>query len=195
MEEQNLTSRQLQAAATKNKIYQASIELMEKEGYDNIKIEDICKKAEVSIGSFYNYFKSKNDILVEIFKRADDYFKNEVLHNLKCDNSINEIIMFFVYYAKYDEYVGVDTMKQLYGPNNKMFITKGRYMQEVLKNIILKGQEKGQISTDMTADEINNYLFVAARGIAYDWCIHDGTYDLKKFMEKYLERLVPIFKP
>jgi len=194
MEKQKLTNRQIQALTTKNKIYQIAIELMEKVGYENIKIEDICKKAGVSVGSFYNYFKSKDDILIEIFKRADIYFENEVVNKLNSVNSLEQIVKFFTYYAKYNEAVGIDTMKRLYNFNNKMFITKGRYMQTLLQDIITNGQNKGEISHNMTVNEISEYLFIAARGIAYDWCLHDGKYDIKEFMHKYFKHFVIIFK-
>ena len=100
MKNEKLTTRQIQALTTKNKIYKIAIELMEKNGYENIKIEDICKKAKVSVGSFYNYFKSKSDILNEIFKRADNYFESEVIDNLKSINSLDKIIEFFTLLCK-----------------------------------------------------------------------------------------------
>ncbi len=44
-------------------------------GFDKVKIEDIAEKAKVSIGTIYNYFKNKGDILVAI----TDLEVNEVL--------------------------------------------------------------------------------------------------------------------
>jgi AcrR family transcriptional regulator len=58
-----LTKRQIKANETRDRIYQTALELLETQGYETIRIEDICQKAGVSIGSFYNYFSSKNDIL------------------------------------------------------------------------------------------------------------------------------------
>jgi len=54
-------------------------------------------------------------------------------------------------------------------------------MQNSLEDIISKGQSEGEISENMSVDEISKYLFsylfiylfIAARGIAYDWCLHD----------------------
>ena len=194
MKKQKLTNRKMQALTTKNKIYNIAVELLEKSGYENIKIEDICKKAKVSVGSFYNYFESKSDILNEIFKRADDYFEFDVIDNLRSTNHLDRIVEFFTYYANYNEIVGIDAMKQLYKFNNKLFIAEGRYMQNSLEDIISKGQSKGEISKNMTVDEISKYLFIAARGIAYDWCLHDGQYDIKEFMDNYFKQLVIIFK-
>ena len=194
MESERLTSRQIQAINTKNKIYEVSIDLMEKEGFENIKISDICKKAGVSVGSFYNYFQSKNDILIEIFNRADDYFKKVVSKNIKGENSLDQIVDFFTHYGKYNEIVGIDAMKKLYSFNNKMFISKGRYMQALLQEIITKGQEKKEIIKDMTPEEACEYLFISARGVAYDWCLHEGEYNIEEFMHTYFKRFVKLIR-
>ncbi|MBD7912840.1 MULTISPECIES: TetR/AcrR family transcriptional regulator [Clostridium] len=194
MKNQGLTSRQLQAQKTKNKLYKISIELLEKQGYEKLKIEDICKKAGVSVGSFYNYFNSKNDILIEVYKRADNYFENEVKNNLTSTNNLDKIIEFFDYYGKYNDIVGIDIMKQLYNSSNKIFPQKGRLMQVLLKEIILEGQSKNEISSNMTPEEICDYLFISARGLIYDWCLHDGTYNIVEAMHKYISLLITIFK-
>lgn len=194
MKNERYTARQLQAQKTKNKLYKISIELLEKQGYEKLKIEDICKKAGVSVGSFYNYFNSKNDILVEVYKRADNYFKNEVENNIKSVNILDKIVEFFDYYGNYNDLVGIDIMKQLYNSNNKLFPQKGRFMQTLLESLILEGQNKNEISFHMTSEEICNYLFISARGIVYDWCIHNGTYNLKDSMHNYISLLVNIFK-
>lgn len=193
MEQPKLNSRKIQAEVTKNKIYKSSIKLMEQQGFNNIKIEDICKKAGVSIGSFYNYFKSKNDILIEIYIKADEYFEKTVKNQLEGDNFPDKIVSFFEYYAIYNILTGFETVKQLFGPYNKMYITKGRKMQAVLIDIIEKGQESGQLTNEVSPEEMNDYLFVAARGVCYDWCARDGEYDLKDYMSSYFKRLINLF--
>ncbi|BCN31158.1 TetR/AcrR family transcriptional regulator [Anaeromicropila herbilytica] len=194
MKMQKLTSRKLQAEATKNKLYQVAIELLEKEGFEKLKVEDVCKAAGVSIGSFYNYFSSKYDILSEIFIRADQYFEEEVKDSIKEGSTLDKILEYFDYYAKYNQNVGIDIMKQLYTSNNKIFTQKGRYMQELLKQIISDGQETGEISTTSSPEEICEFLFIAARGVAYDWCIHDGEYNIEEYMHQYMMKLIVIFK-
>lgn len=193
MDKNNLNSRQQQAINTKNKLYKIALELIDSKGYDNIKIDDICKKAHVSIGSFYNYFKSKNDILIEIYKRGDDYFRNEVANNLDSIYSADQILEYFRNYAKYNVKSGIDTTKQLYTSHNKLFIAKNRYMQILLQDIIQKGQEKHQLVKDLTPEEITEYLFIAARGVVYNWCLYDGGYDLEKAMVTYMKRIIETF--
>ena len=76
MQNRNMTSRRFQAEETHRKIYNTAFDLMTRKGFDKITIKDISKKAGVSIGTFYHYYKSKNDILREVYQKADDYFRD-----------------------------------------------------------------------------------------------------------------------
>lgn len=192
--EEKLTNRQIQAINTKNKIYNAAVELLENNGYQNIRIEDICKQAGVSVGSFYTHFNSKNDILVEIFKKADDYFREEVSKSLGDKSTFDKIIDYFDFYAKYDESLGIDMAKQLYTFDNKMFITEGRYMQGLLNEIIIDAQKNGYLNLDIPATEITKQLFVVARGVVYDWCLHDGEYNVRETMKNFIKRMLSTYQ-
>lgn len=192
--EEKLTNRQIQAINTKNKIYNAAVELLENTGYQNIRIEDICKQAGVSVGSFYTHFNSKNDILVEIFKRADDYFRSEVAKSLENKSALDKIKDFFDYYAKYNESLGIDMVIQLYNFQNKMFITEDRYMQRLLNEIISETQKKGYLSLDIPSVEITKQLFIVARGVVYDWCLHDGGYNIREAIRNFIKRMLSTFQ-
>ncbi len=194
MSEEKMTKRQIQAIKTKKKIYNISVELMNKKGFNNTTIEEISKKAGVSVGAFYHYYKSKEDIFFDLYQKADEYFENEVTKYLEDENSINQIILYFKYYAKYTEERGLENTSQLYNTKNKLFIAKGRYMKILLQDIISKGQEKNEISKDMTPESLTDYLFIVARGIVYDWCLHNAEYNLTEYMVKFIERFVVVFK-
>ena len=195
MLETKLTNRQMQALTTKNKIYNATFELIKSQGLQNVTVEAICLKAEVSVGSFYNSYKSKNDILMDIYIRADEYFLDTIEKKLKEGSFSDRILLFFDYYAKYNVSNGLDFVKQLYSTENNLFIKSGRPMQAILQNIIEEGQKSGQLSTKMSSVEIVDYLFIAARGICFDWCLHNGEYDLDKFMVDYIGKLITIILP
>lgn len=193
MQKKKLTSRQAQAIKTRNKIYNIAFDLMHKKGFDNITIEDISKKAGVSVGAFYHYFKSKADILFEIYHRADEYFRENVENKLSSENSADQIVEYFRHYAEYTKSVGVEFTKHLYNTANKFFTKKDRYMLIVLQDIIRKGQEKKELTTDMTPEEMTEYLFIAARGIIFDWCLYDGQYDVAEKTVAFFRRLIAIF--
>lgn len=195
MPKARLTQRQIQAQKTKKTIYKAAMQLMNKKGFGNTTIAEISRKANVSVGTFYLYYKSKEDIFFELYHKADVYFKNDVAGQLAGKNPLDQIIIFFTCYARYNRDQGVDAISQLYNTKNKLFISKGRYMHILLEQIIEAGQAGQEIMAQMSPREIADYLFIMARGTVYDWCLHDGDYNLEETMIRHLKRLIPIFNP
>ena len=55
-----------QKANRTERILVAATGLFREHGYDAVRIEDIADLAEVSVGTFYNYFQTKGDVLVSI---------------------------------------------------------------------------------------------------------------------------------
>lgn len=49
-----------------SRIVEAAAGLFRKQGYEGARIEDIAARAEVSVGTIYNYYRNKGDILVAI---------------------------------------------------------------------------------------------------------------------------------
>jgi AcrR family transcriptional regulator len=167
---------------------------MEQKGFDNITIADISEKARVSVGAFYHYFNSKNDILAEIFHRVDEYFSTQVVNSLGKASIPEQIVEYFDHYAKFNLESGVETTQQLFSPKIKFFIKEGRPMLEMLRDLILTGQKKNEIRGDIDAKELVRYLFVMARGVVFEWSLYDGNYDLEAKMHNYLENLVSTIK-
>lgn len=193
MKNDNLTKRQLQAINTKKKIYDVAMELMNTRGFDNTTIEDISKKANVSVGAFYHYYKSKDDIFFELYKIADEYFKSEVSLKLVNKTSSEQIIIYFEHYAKYNQDRGLDAIRQLYNSKNKNFIAQGRYMKILLEEIISDGFNKKELKSTMTTEETADYFLIFARGIIYDWCLHDAEYNLQEKMIHHMSLVNSLF--
>ncbi|MEL7658376.1 MAG: TetR/AcrR family transcriptional regulator C-terminal domain-containing protein, partial [Bacillota bacterium] len=110
------------------------------------------------------------------------------------DNAADKIVEFLMYYAKYINSSGIDFAKKLYNTDNKSFINNDRAMFQIFNTIIKNGQDNDEIIKTMTSEEICNYLFIAARGVVFEWCLHDGKYNLESAMVDYFNRLVTIFK-
>jgi AcrR family transcriptional regulator len=194
MPDKSITKRQEQALETKERIYSAAIDLMDRDGFENITIADISKKAGVSVGAFYHYFTSKNDILAEIFHKADEYFSTQVITGLEKESIPEKIVEYFDHYAKFNLSSGVEMTQQLFNPKIKFFIKKDRPMLIFLEDLIQEGQERKEIRADEDPEELSRFLFVMARGIVFEWSLYDGSYDLEATMHKYIERLVSTLK-
>ena len=61
-----MTNRQSAALKTKQKIVEAGKKLIAEKGFDNVSVEDITRASGVAKGTFYTYFKRKEDIVFEL---------------------------------------------------------------------------------------------------------------------------------
>jgi len=61
--------------STKEKIFNVSIELFSKKGYDNVSIREIAKHVGIKESSIYNHYSKKEDILNTIF----EYYKKNMI--------------------------------------------------------------------------------------------------------------------
>lgn len=195
MGDRQVTKRQEQALETKTRLYNAAIALMERKGFENITIAEISRAAGVSVGAFYHYFKSKNDLLAEIFFRADDYFSTQVAPNLIGKPAPELILEYFDHYAQFNIASGVEMVQQLFNPKIKFFVKEGRPMVLILQDLIRTGQERGEIRMDMSPEEAAWLLLTMARGVVFDWALRDGNYDLRAMMRVCIGRLVSTLTP
>ncbi len=193
MSSKELTSRQKQAIETKSKIFNTGVKLIEKYGFDNITMEKISKESNVSIGAIYHYYNSKNEIVFDIYKKADEYFQTVVNRNLKRKNYQDDIVTFFNFYGKYISERGLNFIKELYVTKNKNFVKEGRYMQELLLELIVSGQKNNDIISNFDPEYIMEYLFVLARGTVFHWCLKEGDFDLQERITEYIKHTSKIF--
>src|SRR5580693_8731173 len=56
--------RQRRSAETRERLFRASLELFAKKGFTETTVEDITNAADVGKGTFFNYFPSKDHILL-----------------------------------------------------------------------------------------------------------------------------------
>jgi len=61
--------RQGRSQATFDAIVEAAAHIVERDGYDRVTTNDIAARAGVSIGSLYQYFPTKEAVLVELIRR------------------------------------------------------------------------------------------------------------------------------
>ncbi|MBP9479694.1 MAG: TetR/AcrR family transcriptional regulator [Sebaldella sp.] len=80
----------------KKNIIEQSRELFKEKGYNETKVEDITKALGISKGSFYTYFKSKEEVLIEILKKlCAEYI--DALNKIYISKSPKEILEDYIF--------------------------------------------------------------------------------------------------
>lgn len=74
----------------------AAREVFLKHGYKKTTVSMIAKKAGVAVGSFYNYFDSKEDIFLLVYYKENKKVKNEIIENIDWNEDIELILNNFL---------------------------------------------------------------------------------------------------
>jgi len=81
--------RQLQAAATRDRMLHAATEVFAEKGYQAASVGTITKRADTAHGTFYLYFRNKDDAFAQVFAGIGDEIRDESRLSLREDRYEN----------------------------------------------------------------------------------------------------------
>ena len=84
----------------KERVLEVSKELFRKQGFNSTGINQIIKESNVAKASFYDHFKSKNDLAVEYLKQRHTYWFEQLNSFVEKANNANEKIILAFEYLK-----------------------------------------------------------------------------------------------
>ena len=76
--EENITRRERKKIHSKKSIVESAIKLFSQKGYQETSVADIMNEADLGIGTFYNYFHSKEDIIHHVLTQKLDQAENSL---------------------------------------------------------------------------------------------------------------------
>ena len=192
------SKRQLQTEQTKTKLFNAAKDLLAEKDFAEITIRDIVSKANVSVGTFYNYYSTKMEVFYETYQVADRYFTQVVSGLLPQGCASQRILCFFDHYARYSsELTDMRMTRLLYNPDNLWFNRPAQGgMVGLLMELLQAGLDAGElVSQGDSVEEMASYLMIAVRGLVYHWCTMNGAYDLRARTQVFSRRLLQAYLP
>ena len=69
-----LTPRKRQAIEMRAKIQSAALTLFNREGFENVSVEEIAQTVGCSVGNIYHYFKSKDELAIQVTQMVDEAY-------------------------------------------------------------------------------------------------------------------------
>lgn len=190
------TSRQIQAEETKTIIISAARELLKEKSFSEIKITEICERANTSVGNFYHHLTNKAGIIVELYKEVDVYFYNELLPKyLAYDDAIEAIIDYTSEQCNYAKVIGLDLTIHIYKAQidngNTFFLNNERGLPHGLFELVEKAYNKNLLKKDADISQIQSEILIMARGIIYYWVTSSGNFEItnlsKVMVRNYLK--------
>ncbi len=184
------------ARNTKGKIITAAWDLFYEQGYEDTTIEEIIDKSETSKGSFYHYFEGKDALLGSLSYIFDEEYE-KLQSEIAPDANSFDILMFLnsKLFSVIEERIDIDLLTRLY---STQLVTKGekhlldnkRVYYKLLRRIVSEGQKKGELTQEMSVNEIVKLYAMCERSLLYDWCLCNGDYSLKSYSKTVMPMLL-----
>lgn len=171
---------------TRQRIIDTAMRLFQQHGYSNVKVIDIVRESGIAHGSFYTYFKSKDDLLSIYFDVIEDaYYKNyekylndpqyrdldpldKIYHFLlECNRIATNYGKAFI--RAYHAYLIKET-------HILAAHTSGYFA--LLESLIDQARAKGEINPSMSNQHILQVAVALTRGTRIEWSIEESSADI-----------------
>lgn len=70
----------------KSEIFNNAMELFRQNGFKETNVSDITKMTGIGVGSFYNYYSSKEEIFLKIFYYENKLLKKSIIDNIRLED-------------------------------------------------------------------------------------------------------------
>ncbi len=174
-------------------ILEKAVDILKVTPFEEISVQDICKAANISVGTFYHYFKQKSELLVGLMGLIDNYMQNQVFPELSCDSAYENLKRFSRGFAAYVEESGIKISKLISSayPTDYNLDNEKRPLYVKLLEIITRGQSDGEFKSSFTSEKTADMILIAMSGVAVDWSRRDGNYSITDRMEEITDLFFP----
>jgi hypothetical protein len=195
----NTTQQENQSTQTRQYLLDSAIELFMKYGVKKVTVNDICNNCNLTKGSFYYYFPSKDHIVTLSINSGLDKF---VTDNFLLDESLNvsaQLILLNLCAFKYFNIIGKEMTRVSYISqlNSSVEVRiEGRPYVDNLTTIIKSAYEKDSFMTNFNFNEAYIHSISVFTGILMKWCTsNDISYNDIDWVNLIKEQFRIMFKP
>ena len=197
-EKSEISRQQQKSRETREKIFQAAKRILQKKGYEELSIKNICEEAGVSNGSFYHHFKTKDDLL-SYYIEDQPKIDPDLLELPGNAAGVREgIIQVYMNYVKYCRELGVEFMAEYYDTKNQALNadirTERPYPIVTVQTYVEKAIQAGIVSLNVKIEEFTTDIRMIVIGNVFEWCIKHGEADfegnMSRSLGKYLDAVL-----
>lgn len=180
----------------KQAIIDATIQLIKTKGADYITVRHVCDEAHIGTGTFYYYFKNKDQLLMHFLKDAE-------FARIQLEEPISNIAFrqaeLYQHLINVYKNLGLDFMLNFYNVKNYSLSTymstvNDQFMtdtvmarsEEELKN----AQTQGFLPENLDIHTIAIDICTIVKGAIFEWCLSQGHAPTKQGLERLLTRYI-----
>lgn len=183
MEKEPLSKQQMKSRETKRRIFRAAKTILQREGYEQLSIKNICEEAGVSNGSFYHHFKTKDDLLSYYIEEQPGINPDLLDLPENADEAKIAIIHVYLNYAEYCRELGVEFISNYYTPKNQALNptirTERPYPILTVETYLRRAIDAGIVTPKIPLSDISTDIRMLVIGNVFEWCLHEGNTDFE----------------
>ena len=177
---------------TRGRIVSAAWKLFYEQGYEDTTVEEIIAQSHTSKGSFYHYFDGKDALLSTLSLLFDEKYE-ELRDTLDPDTPAMQQLLYLnaELFGMIENSISMELLArllstQLTTSGEKHLLDHSRVYYKLLRAIIARGQERGELTGRMSVSEMVKLYALSERALMYDWCLCGGEYSLKAYAAQVL---------
>ena len=185
-----LSKQQKKSKETKERIFQAAKRILQRDGYEQLSIKNICDEAGVSNGSFYHHFKTKDDLLSYYIEDQPSIDPSHLDLPKNAEDAKRAIVYVYLNYVKYCRELGVEFLAGYYTPKNQALNPVSRterpYPILTVQSYFERAVDAGVITLTHSLEEITTDIRMIVIGNVFEWSMRDGKVDFEGNMSRSL---------
>jgi len=182
------------AGDIREKIIDTSWELFHEKGFGETTINDIIHEAGISKGTFYYYFRSKDNLLDTLSEILDREYERLSKNEPEGMNAFDKLMWLnYEVHEFIKRNIDYRLMSYLYSAQivkdtGSSLLDRNRFYFNYLERIMEEGSRKGELTDSMSIGEMVKFFSIGERALITEWCMNNGGFDLGE----YSKRLFPI---
>lgn len=175
------------------------LEAVYRAGYEDTTVEEIIEVSQTSKGSFYHYFDGKDALLSTLSSLFDEKYE-ELMETLDPEMNAMDQLLYLnsELFGMIENSISLDLLArllstQLTTSGEKHLLDHNRIYYKLLRRIIARGQEKGELDSKSSVSEMVKLYALAERALMYDWCLCGGRIFPAEIQRRYYARFFKQF--
>lgn len=162
--------REKQKADRERRILKAAVTRFRAEGYRAVRIEDLAETAEVSVGTVYNYYRTKGDILIAtVAMEVEEVLASGAAIVADPPPGVEAALLalIFQYYDHSLEYLSKEMWRTAMAlsietpgtPNGRRYSALDRHLAAQVTDLIGALQGRGDVAAALDAEALGEVIF------------------------------------
>ncbi len=190
-----MSLREKKKQETKKRIFQVASKLFKEKGYENTTVDEITREAGIAKGTFFNYFRTKEELLVYFGQQKEDLIKQLIKDEMKKNSSTKEkiknVLTLLAMSIEEDKELA-KTMVFAYIKNAWMGTNQGSNSEKlarILLKLLKEGQKKREIKSELdirvSAENLTAIYFTSLMR----WLKSERDYSFSEDISKKIDQI------